>query len=100
VVESGFSNVDNAAASLLGSGEHLYACTDNYATGTEVWRSPDGVNWSQLITGGLGDSNSGSVGAGAVFGGRLFLGTRNRANGGEIWTMVHEVYLPQVLRNH
>jgi len=90
---------------MLGFDDHLYACTWNATTGTEIWRTADGAEWSQVNVDGFGDSNNVDVWSGAVFNGRLFLGTRNdagwasSANGGEVWMMLHQVYLPLVLRN-
>jgi sugar lactone lactonase YvrE len=107
VVSNGFGDGNNAGGGfMLGSGNYFYACTDNGATGTEVWRTADGTSWSQVNVDGFGDSNNVNVRGGAVFKGRLFLGTTNNAgwrqtvNGGEVWQFVgYPVYLPLVVRN-
>jgi len=68
--------------------EFLYLAVGN-AEGLEVWRSSDGVNWEQSDIGGFGDDNNvalGGPGSLALHGGRLFVGTRNGAHGGELWT--------------
>ena len=69
----------------------------------EVWRSGDGVSWEQVGPDGLGDSNNYSPNwdnSADVFNGRLFIGTGNWANGGEVWMMLHQAYLPVVVRKH
>jgi len=67
----------------------LYAVTRNYETGVKVWRTTDGINWVQVNTDGFGDSNNEITGDGytaiAIFDNRLYIGTRNYANGGEVW---------------
>jgi hypothetical protein len=81
----------------------LYATTVNTETGMEVWRTSDGSNWSQINPDGFGDSNNWldnwDKHTIAFFKDRLFIGTGNSANGGEIWMYLHnQVYLPLVLR--
>lgn len=54
----------------------------------QVWRSADGFSWEQVGVAGLGDSNNvmpyydNSAGE---FLGRLYVGTGNPPNGGELW---------------
>jgi len=67
----------------------LYLVFSNLVTGAEVWRTSDGVTWEQVGDAGWGDSNNGYAdyfdkGA-AIFNNRLFIGTSNWANGGEVW---------------
>jgi hypothetical protein len=67
----------------------LYLVFSNLVTGAEVWRTPDGTNWQQVGDAGWGDSNNDYAdyfdkGA-TVINNSLFIGTRNLANGGEIW---------------
>jgi sugar lactone lactonase YvrE len=75
----------------------LYATANNDVTGTEVWATSDGDHWSQANFDGWGDSNNGfglRGNAGANFKNNLFISVTNNANGGEIWQMLHQVYLP------
>jgi hypothetical protein len=100
VVSDSFGDSNNVAVFMRSCGDHFCACASNYATGVEVWRTANGTDWSLVIADGFGDSNNGSVWSGTVFDGRLFLGTKNGANGGEVWMMMHQVYLPLVIRNY
>jgi hypothetical protein len=56
-----------------------------------VLRSQDCTSWRQINPDGWGDNNNPHTGSGdaatAIFNGRLFIGTGNVANGGEIWSM-------------
>ena len=82
--------------------DRLYATSSNGSiTGTEVWVTSDGLNWSQANIDGFGDSNNDFVlrgNATAVFKNSLFIGVDNNANGGEIWQMLRQVYLPYVVQ--
>jgi len=83
----------------------LYLVFSNPVTGAEVWRTSDGMTWEQVGDAGWGDSNNGLAdyydkGA-TVFNNRLYIGTSNGANGGEVWLFLHNrLYLPLVLRNY
>jgi len=68
---------------------YLYLVFSNLVTGAEVWRTSDGMTWEQVGDAGWGDSNNGFAdyfdkGA-AIFNNRLYIGTTNSANGGEVW---------------
>jgi len=68
----------------------------------EVWRTTDGANWEQVGPDGIGDSINYSPywdNSAAVFNDSLYIGTWNPANGGEVWLLLRQVYLPLVLRN-
>ena len=103
-IAKGFGDTENRAIrSLIVFDNVLYALTYNRTTGMEVWRTTDGTNWEQVGPDGLGDSNNYEVGwdsAVAVFNDSLYIGTKNWANGGEVWQLLHQVFLPLVLRNH
>jgi uncharacterized protein YjiK len=106
VISSGFGDGNNVGGSfMLGFDNHFYICTANNVTGAEIWRTTNGTDWSQVNIDGFGDSNNVDIWSGAVFNNHLFLGTRNDAswqnpaNGGEVWQMLKQVYLPLILRN-
>ena len=103
-IAKGFGDTENRAIrSLVVFDNVLYALTYNRTTGMEVWRTTDGTNWEQVGPDGLGDSNNTSPyfdNSVAVFNDSLYIGTENRANGGEVWQLLHQVFLPLVLRNH
>lgn len=74
---------------LIVFNDSLYVVFSNLNTGAEVWRTTDGSVWQPVVKEGWGDSNNGYAdyvdkGA-ATFNNRLYIGTFNSANGGEIW---------------
>ncbi|MCS7220078.1 MAG: PKD domain-containing protein [Anaerolineae bacterium] len=88
VADNGFNNPQNQY--IFGGavfGGHLYAAVANYSTGLQLWRTANGTDWELVADGGLGDSNNSYVwlSAMAVHNNRLYLGTTNWANGGEVW---------------
>lgn len=104
VVDSGWGNSNRRGASALKVfDDRLYLVVGNPVTGMEVWRTSDGTYWEQVGFGGFGDSNNNYPyydNMVAVFNNRLYIGTDNSANGGEVWLYLHrQVYLPVVLRN-
>jgi hypothetical protein len=98
VIADGFGHPDNIdITSLLVFGSHLYALAYNFQTGMEVWRTADGITWEQAGFAGFGDSNNYGPywdNSATVFNNRLFIGTYNPANGGEVWEMQS---MPQAL---
>ena len=88
VVSDGFGNAQNYSASLHEFSGHLYAVTSNSETGLEVWRAANGTDWEQVGFAGFGDSNNSAPywdNSVAVFNNRLYIGTTNYTNGGEVW---------------
>ena len=80
----------------------LYAFLVNDVSGLEVWRSSDGITWSQINPDGFGASSNNytlwSNGL-AVYKGRLNVGTVNWEDSvGKIWQLLSKTYLPLVLR--
>jgi hypothetical protein len=58
--------------------------------GVEVWRSKDGLHWTQVNEDGFGDPNnwvSHEDVAVAQYKGKLFFGTLNDVTGGQIWSL-------------
>jgi hypothetical protein len=99
VVGDGFGDSNNRAASMHGFHGRLYAFTWNNSTGAEVWQTANGTDWGQVNVDGFGDSNNGLVYGAAVFHDHLYVGTSNGADGGAVWMMLDQVYLPLVPRN-
>ncbi len=66
----------------------LYAFVPQPSEGLDVWRSEDGLDWQPLVRGGFGDDNNTEPGmaAVAVHLDRLYVGSRNQAHGGEVWS--------------
>jgi PKD repeat protein len=54
-------------------------------TGGEVWRSSDGLAWTPVFTGGLGDVYNGRPYGLISYDGRLYLNFGNRQTGAEVW---------------
>lgn len=103
VVDNGFGNPDNQYifSGVVFDG-YLYAAVANYDEGVQIWRTADGSQWEKITADpGFGDSNNTEIwlGAMAVNNNRLFVGTTNWANGGEVWLFLHNrLFLPLVLR--
>jgi len=80
VMEGGFGSPSNLAIDhLLEYKGQVYASTwnqysDTASYGSEIWRSQDGENWSQVVSGGFGNPNNGEITLGE-FNDRLYAGT-------------------------
>jgi hypothetical protein len=102
VITDGFGGAAWNISSLVVFAGRLYA-VGFHPDGLGVWRTADGTHWEQVGFAGFGDSNNISTywdNATAVFNNRLYIGTINGANGGEVWLFLHNrLYLPLVLRN-
>ena len=104
IVDNGMGNPhNNGRANLISLGGWLYWAIWNWnEEGMTVWRTKDGQNWQQIGFDGLGDvNNDGTAGdnTSAIYNDRLYIGTHNRENGGEIWVYLDNfIYLPIILR--
>lgn len=89
VVDNGFGNEERRGIGGLHTVHgKLYFMVGNYAAGTEVWQSNNGVKWNQVAFDGFGDSNNHSdywATTKTVFDDSLFFATMNTAKGGQIW---------------
>jgi len=63
---------------------YLYVSTNNAVSGTELWRSSDGVNWNRANDDGFGDAMN-TASHMVEFNGDLYAVTGNRATGFEVW---------------
>ena len=92
VIGDGFGDItNNKIESLFTYKAKLYTVTQNFVTGAEVWRTSNGKTWLQVNLDGFGDSNNNATlwsNATAVYKSRLFIGTWNAVDGGEIWEML------------
>ena len=75
---------NDAVTSLVAFDGHLYAATRNRSLGAQVWRTGAPGVWASVEENGFGDPGNTSVPSGAVFGGKMYLGTDN-PTGCEIW---------------
>ena len=104
VVTNGHNNPKNARPyGLLIHANDLYIVYSNWVTGAEVWKShtPPAED-ERIVEGGWGDPNNKNADyfdkAAVSFNGSLYIGTGNDVTGGQIWQMLHSVYLPLVVR--
>ena len=103
IVSNGFGDSGNNRINVFATDHMLYAVTANRRTGVQVWRSASGDagDWQQMIADGFGDANNGATYWGhaiAAYQGNLFIGTENRANGGEVWQHLPlRLFLPTML---
>ncbi|MFC1592006.1 hypothetical protein ACFL43_05740 [Thermodesulfobacteriota bacterium] len=79
------------AANLFAFGDQLYAglirlympefgATEEYLTGSQIWKTPDGDTWEQVTADGFGDVTVLGFEAFAAFGGRLYVAASRAAN--------------------
>lgn len=80
----------------------LYLVFSNYGSGAQIWRSADGTTWNPVMQGGWGDGNNKNADyfdkVAVAFNGSLYIGSGNDATGGQIWQMLHQIYLPMIVR--
>jgi hypothetical protein len=102
-ITPGLGDAHNRAVELVYVFQNrLYISTRNAQTGVEIWRSGDGTHWVQVNLDGFGDrnntgSNRGNATAG--FMDRLYIGTANATDGGELWRMQQQrICLPAMRR--
>jgi len=93
IVGNGFGNANNLTASSMAVlGSNLYVGTVNRSTGCEVWRSPDGVNWTCVVgpvpgnPGFRNTANNWKAASMAIYGGSLYAGTGNGTSGCEVYS--------------
>ena len=91
VGDDGFGDKANYMGRTVIFKDNLYVVTFNWnhtgntpATGVEVWRSSDGLTWSQVNTDGFGDPNN-RRGYPTIGGENLYIVTTNNATGVEVW---------------
>ncbi len=68
----------------------LYATAGNwesapFARGAQIWRTSDGLNWTNVVTRGFGNPNSAAVIALQDIGGELYAGTWSDVSVGQLW---------------
>jgi hypothetical protein len=64
---------------------YMYAGTENYVTGGEVWRTSDGTTWTQVNADGFGDPNNVWAHGLIVSDGNIYAATRNDTVGAQLW---------------
>ena len=85
VITDGFDGSGQGIARFVVYKDELYASTWG-KSGTEVWRTSDGVHWDIFIDNGLNDAKNSAAIASEVFNGYLYLGVVNDGiTGGQVW---------------
>jgi hypothetical protein len=82
---------DDGASNLYVQGEKFYAATGNMAGGMNVWVTTNGTTWTKIASDGFGNQGNAQpslFNSMTVFANRLYIGTENWANGGQIWRTV------------
>ncbi len=70
---------------------YMYAGSGATAAGNptaKIFRTSDGLTWTQVNTTGFGDANNISVKTLATWNGKLIAGTENTVTGGQLWLSV------------
>lgn len=71
--------------------DYLYAGTSHASAGAELWRSDDGIDWSQVSTNGFGNTNNSAFTVLETAGEYLYVGTNNSTNGAQVWRSTNGV---------
>jgi hypothetical protein len=79
---------------------YLYAAVEaSSASAAQMWRTNDGITWTPVNTDGFGDSDNDQTGGFAIFGGYLYVGTRNDATGAQLYRSLNGTTWEQVIGN-
>ncbi len=102
-MQNGFGDVNNFKIEMVYvSNNHLFAGTDNNATGIEIWQSSDGQVWHQINMDGFGDINNIATlwnSSTIEFNHYLYIGTENSVTGGELWkSLGTPFFIPLIVR--
>lgn len=89
-VDGGFGGIESnrVAAALEVTKSAVYAVVGNGEIGLSVWKSSNGLTWTQVSTYGLGSSNNARVYWGnsvLAYGSNLYIGTSTNTNSGAVW---------------
>ncbi len=82
---SAYSTANRAIPDMTAYEGNLYAGTGWAGLSGQVWRTPNGTTWSQMVADGFGNSNNNGVSTFGTFDGFLYAGTNNPTDGLEIW---------------
>lgn len=80
-----YTNTNPAIPDMIEFGGHLYASTAWDGIPGQIWRSPDGTTWTQVVEDGFGNSNNNAITRFIVFNNTLYAATGNSDDGAEIW---------------
>jgi predicted amidohydrolase YtcJ len=105
VITGGLGVVENKRPyGLIVFKQQLYLVFGNLTDGAQVWRTSDGVNWMRISEDGWGDINNSYADyfdkAGEIFNDSLYIGTINETEGGEVWRLLHQIYLPLIMEKY
>ena len=92
--------------SLYVYNNEMYAVANNDTVGLKGWKLTEENIFERINIDGFGDSNNVSTlwnGGTIAYKDQLYIGTRNGANGGELWRhegQENKIYLPSILKNY
>jgi hypothetical protein len=82
---SAYGNINSAIPDMTVFNGNLYAGTAWSGTSGQIWRTPDVITWSPVITDGFGITNSVGITTFGIFDGILYAGVEDIDDGVEIW---------------
>jgi len=90
VASGGFGSPENMGVRVMSVlGGNLYVgTTASFIPSSgiaQVWKTSDGLNWTQFSETGFGDSQNVGIWSMQAFDDKLFAGTWNSSTGGEVW---------------
>lgn len=84
-----FKNTNQMVSTFVALNNSLYACTANWFGG-EIWKTEDGINWSQIIKRGFYSPFNFWIWKLFVYDNKLIAGTLNPVLGCEIWASIND----------
>jgi hypothetical protein len=100
VTTDGFGDVLNESTGGFAQyGGYLYLGTRNDATGGQIWRTRDGMQWELAVSDGFGDVSNIKVESLLVHDGLLYAATYNEPTGTQIWRSADGISWEQVIAN-
>ncbi len=83
---NGFGDPENQTVGAMAEfAGDLYVGLSFNSSGCQIWRSGDGINWTQTGFDGFGSSANTQARAMGVFENRLYVSTFNSSSGTEVW---------------
>ena len=98
---AGFSgNANNLIVPTLHEYQgYLYASVENETDGAELWRSSDGLNWSQVLSHGGNHPDNTKFSSLITFQGAQFMGTHNSTTGAQFLRSADGIHWAPLMSN-
>ena len=81
---SAYTTTNAALLDMIEFNGQLYVCTGWSSAAGQIWRSPNGTDWTQVEGAGFGDSGNTAIATFAIFNNQLYAATQS-SNGLQIW---------------